>query len=137
MADTWKEAGLPDLELSHEEVAATKAQIKQMGSDGYVQMMAVMNHPMAVARARLYPQTRKLQLARTIIGIFNIFFLLIVPITLYLTTRWYWALAALAFYYFILNGGVQSSINLELGVRMLLLDEKLREWGASKERDQH
>jgi hypothetical protein len=132
MTDAWKEAGLPDIEISREEIAATKAEIKRTGSDGYVEMMKVMKHPMAVSRARLYPQTRKLQLARTLVGLFNLLFLLIVPLALFLTTKWYWALAAIAFYYFVLNSGIQSSLNLELGTRMLLLDRKMEEWSEAR-----
>ncbi|MGH9967300.1 MAG: hypothetical protein ACREBG_05640 [Pyrinomonadaceae bacterium] len=60
MPDSWKEAGLPDIKISREEIDGTKAEIKRMGSDGYVEMMKVMKHPMAIARARLYPQTRRL-----------------------------------------------------------------------------
>ncbi|HZE68113.1 MAG TPA: hypothetical protein VE135_01145 [Pyrinomonadaceae bacterium] len=130
MPNAWNEAGLPNMEISREEIAATKAEIRRRGSDGYVEMMKVM-HPMALAHARFYPQEPKLQLACALVWLFNLLFLLIVPLALFLTTSWYWGLAAVVFYYLVLNLGVQSALNLELGARMVLLDRKMEKWSES------
>lgn len=126
MPDAWVEASLRDIEISREEIDAAKAKFKRMGSNGRWLMMKVTQDPTGIARARLHPHTRKLQLARTLLGLFSLLFLLVVPFTLYLTTRWYWALAAVIVFYFVFHV-IRSSLNLELGVCIALLEEKMDE----------
>ena len=118
--------------VSRAEIEALKSYITQGGSDAYVEMMRVIQHPMAVVRARIYPQTRVLQLARTFLSLFNSIFILIAPLVLLFTTRWWWAVAAVAFWYFALNW-IQTAVNIELGARLIAIDQKGE--GLDEERD--
>lgn len=118
-----EEISLPATEVSRADIESLKSYITQGGSDAYAEMMRVIQHPMAVARARVYPQTRRLQWIRTYLGLFNSIFILVAPLALFFATRWWWAVAAIAFWYFVLNW-IQTTVNIELGARLLATDQQ-------------
>lgn len=110
--------------ISKEEIADTRNRLKALGEEGYLQMMATINHPVAVARSRFYRQTRAWRLATFIVG-FGSVLIVIVAIALFIKRFWLLGISLLIVDYIVVNRIIQTAINYELGARMLLLDSML------------
>jgi hypothetical protein len=118
--------GISKVSLSRSQITAMKREISHHGSEGYAEMMRVKRHPMANAllRSGIISGTPALYWFRVIFGWLTLLYILIVPLYLLFTTRWYWAVAAAALYFLVFNP-IETQINLELGARLMVFYNQL------------
>ena len=89
----------------------------------YREMIRVMSNPAAVARVRLVPGTRRLQLLQTVVILVSRLMPL-VAIGLLFAAEWIWAVAVVVGWFVIVNP-IQTELNYELAARLVSLDQNL------------
>jgi len=125
-----------DIEIPRSEILAMK---KQLRDDGcvfgdyitYYEMLRITSHFAAQLRLRMIPGTWLILLLLKACFIF-VRLGIITMVILLIMRRWWWAIAVLVLMY-IVNTYLQTLINYELGARLFVLDQHLREFHKRKE----
>ncbi len=127
-----------DIEIPRHEILAMKKQLRGDASFfgdriNYDEMLRVTSHFGAHRRLRTIPGTCfMLFLLRACF--ISVRLGIIAVVILLITRHWWWVVAVLALTY-IVNAYLQTLINYELGARLYVLDEHLRELYEEKKSD--
>ena len=119
MSNAMKEAGIPVIEISRDEIRAIKQDIKQTHG-GLGEATRILQQPVYRQFARLHPKTRSLYKFWEFLGLFNLACFTVFPIILFVLTRWYWAIAPIVLNVLFVQR-IHNSINLELYARVTYL----------------
>lgn len=112
-------------DITREEIAAVKAQLRRAGSKAYAKLVPAALHPDAPGRLRAFPDTRRLQRISLLLGWCFPVLALAAPLALLVTASWLRALALVAVVLLILNSA-RTEVNLELGARLLAAERRVR-----------
>ena len=110
-------------DITREEIAAVKAQLRRSGPKAYAKLVRAALHPDAPGRLRAFPGTRKLQRVSLLLGWCFPVLALAAPLALLVTASWPRALALVAALLLILNSA-RTEVNLELGARLLAAERR-------------
>jgi len=129
---------IPERQLTRQEIAEAKAELKALGEPGYLEMMSTINSFAAVGLSRAWRQTRGWRFATYIVG-FGGWALVVTSVVLLIMRHWLAGIGLFAFDYIIVNCILHTEINYELGSRMMLLysglDSVLTEEPGTREND--
>ncbi len=117
--------GYVDIEISRSEIDTMKKQIIADGKNGYTEMVRLISHPAGIVRYCMILGSHTLRRLLNICILVSRLGIIAVIILLFMRP-WWWAVGCLVLTY-LAGGPLQTSINYELGARLLALDKHFQE----------
>lgn len=123
--DSWESAGLPNPELTRDEIKFIKQQVAQ-SQGGIYEATKRLQEPFTRHLARAHPQTHRLYRIWSLLGVFNLACITVFPLLLLIFTRWYWVPVPIILNFLVVQP-IHNSINLELFARISLIHLKMED----------